>query len=886
MAIEAGKRFGPYEILSAIGAGGMGEVYRAKDTRLNRVVAIKVLPFHLSDLPQLKQRFDREAQAISSLSHPHICALYDVGEEDGVHYLVMEFLEGVTLARKLDKGALPSEQTLRYGIQIAEALDKAHRQGIVHRDLKPANVMITKSGARLLDFGLAKYYKEAEPGVDSRLETAADLKPLTEEGLVLGTVQYMAPEQVEGKEADPRTDIFALGVVLYEMATGKHAFHGKSKAGLMSAILTSEPPPISQVQSLAPTALDHVVRKCLAKDPDDRWQSAHDVAGELQWISEQASSSKITAPHTPISKRKLLPIALGILTILFAGLASFFYFTREPKKSELIRLSMMPEEKSRISGQIAISRDGKKIAFVAKRIGEEVALWVRDMDKLEAKQLPGTRDASLPFWSPDSRHLGFFASGKLKRIDIEEGPPQTLADAPSGRGGTWNHEGTILFSPNFTSTALYKISASGGKPEQVTELGTSSASHVDPIFLPDGKHFLYRGSIETTRGVLLGSLDSPRDAKMLLKDPGRAEYSSGHILFVRERTLLAQPFDAKKLELSGEAKPIIDKIGFDGSNFSFSSAPNETLIYTSVDSVSTQLVWMDREGKQLGALTPEPGSYLEPYFAPEEKKVVIGRFYDSSRVNLWIVDPLRQSLNRFTVAPTNQYGPVWSPDGKTIVYSWAGPDRGNLGFDLYEKPASGAGAEKVLVNSKQSEFTDDWSADGQHIMYEMDDPKTKYDLWYIPMMSDRKPRPYLATEFNEAHAKFSPDGKWVAYGSDEIGRTEIFVRPFPNASGGKWQVSTAGGDQPYWRADGKELYFLAPDGVLMAVAVSTGDHFEMGVPEKLFQTYTVPQPLIGSDRNQYAVSADGKRFLINSSPSQTLYSPIQLVFNWTKLLKK
>ncbi|MGH9857515.1 MAG: TolB family protein, partial [Acidobacteriota bacterium] len=437
----------------------------------------------------------------------------------------------------------------------------------------------------------------------------------------------------------------------------------------------------------------------------------------------------------------MLPFALGILTILFAGLAALFYFTREPKKAELIRLSMMPEEKSRISGQIAISPDGQKIAFVAKRIGEEVALWVREMDKLEAKQLPGTRDASLPFWSPDSRHLGFFASGKLKRIDIEEGPPQTLSDAPSGRGGTWNQEGTILFSPNFTSTPLYKIPASGGKPEKVTELGTSAASHIDPVFLPDGKHFLYRGSIEGTRAILLGSLDSPQNPKMLLKDPARAEYSSGHIVFVRERTLLAQPFDAKTLELSGEPKPIIDKIGFDGSNYSFSTAPNQTLIYTSVDSVSTQLIWMDREGKQLGALTPDPGSYLEPYFAPDEKKVVIGRLHDSSIVNMWIVDPLRQSLNRFTVAATNQYAPVWSPDGKTIVFSWAGPNRPNFGFDLYEKPASGAGAEKVLVNSSQSEFTDDWSADGQHIIYELDDPKTKYDLWYIPMLSGRKARP-------------------------------------------------------------------------------------------------------------------------------------------------
>lgn len=883
MPIAPGTRLGPYEILAPLGAGGMGEVYQAKDTRLDRIVALKVLSSHLSENVELKQRFEREARTISSLSHPHICALYDIGTENGTDFLVMEYLEGETLGHRLDKGAMPTEQVLRYGIQVAEALDKAHRQGIVHRDLKPGNIMITKSGAKLLDFGLAKYQesKSSEHG-KSQLQTRD--RPMTEEGTILGTVQYMAPEQLEGKEADVRTDIFALGEIVYEMATGQRTFQGDSKAQVMAAILTSDPPPISSIQPLAPLALDHVVRKCLSKDREERWQSAHDVAGELKWIAEQTSQSKITAPSTRKRKIRERWILFAII-LLLSGLSAFLYSRLEMRKDlQLMKLTVLPEPKTRTSGPMAISPDGRQLAYVGETKEGEVALWIRSVDAVNPKRLPGTDGANYPFWSPDGRFLAFFAQGKLKRIDVIEGPPQTLADAPAGRGGTWNREGTILFVPNFSDAGISRVSSNGGNVSPVTLLNTSRGeySHRWPHFLPDGRHFLY--SIYSTHndysGMYVGSLESNESTLLEANYRQNAVYvPAGYVIYVREGNLIARPFDVKRLQFAGDPFAIATKVGTDGSTYFFSGS-DSALAYSDLDLNSTQLIWFNPDGTRVPAFQ-EVHQYAEPFLSPDEKKVVLSTI-DGGVWDTWIVEFERQTLTRFTFGPGNKYQPIWSPDGNSIVYS----ARGAKNFDLYQKAADGATEAKVLLSNELPKFADDWTKDGKYLLYETEDSKTKYDLWILPLFGDRKPRPYLQTNFNEAHARISPNGKWVAYGSDEIGRVEIYVRPFPDSSAGKWQVSTGGGDQPTWSADSNELFYLATDSRLMSVEVKTGENFQPGVPKALFKTDLPIGALVGQERSFYDVSRDGKRFLFRYPPADISNTYISLIFNWTQMLKK
>jgi Tol biopolymer transport system component len=735
----------------------------------------------------------------------------------------------------------------------------------------------------LLDFGLAKY-QEAKAFPDgSHLETRD--RPLTEEGTILGTVQYMAPEQLEGKESDARTDIFALGEILYEMITGRRTFQGQSKAALISSILSSEPTAISTIQPLAPAALDHLVKKCLAKDPDERWQNAHDVASELKWISESSQSSPTVPAGKVVRRKNWERITWAVLAMILLGLTIFLYTTREPKDTSLMRLSLVPEGETRITGQLAISPDGKKVAFVAKTIDGETSLWVRSMDWLNAKELPGTSDAIYPFWAPDSRYIGFFADGKLKKIDMGEGPPQTLCEAPVGRGGSWNKDGIIIFSPNFTAQSILKVPAGGGACEPVFP-GESNTTVVDPYFLPDGNHFLFRlGGSSQKKGLYVGSLNSAGLKKILDGDISRVEVAdTGWILFVKENNLMASRFDLKTFEVAGNAQPIVQNISFDGAYHSFSVSGAGVLSYSNVDLINTQLVWLDRAGKQI-ADVGSPGQNIEPSLSPDEKKLSIGRVDSGTvRVNIWIVDLMRGTTTRLTNdSKSNHYGSTWSPDGTRIVYSCT---VGGSGFDICEHSSGGTGGAKALLSMPDAQFSDDWSADGRYILFEHEDPKTKYDLWYLPLFGDRKPQPYIHSEFNEAHARFSPDGKWVAYGSDEIGRSEIYVRRFPDAGSGKWQISTGGGDQPYWRGDGKELYYLAPNGKIMAVEVNAGDTFDASVPVPLFQTFVIPQGLIGSDRNQYVVTADGQRFLVNSSPAQAIFAPITVVFNWTEMLKK
>src|SRR6266446_6849714 len=592
MSIDAGTKLGPYEILTPIGAGGMGEVYKAADTRLNRTVAIKVLPPHFSDNPEMKQRFEREAQTIAGLNHPNICTLYDVGRQDGTDFLVMEYLEGETLAQRLEKSPLPLAQVLQFGIQIADALDKAHRHGVVHRDLKPGNIMLTPSGAKLLDFGLAKAAVPLAAGA-TLTAAATPSTPVTQEGTILGTFQYMSPEQIEGKELDGRSDIFSLGAVLYEMLIGQRAFPGKSQLSVASAILEKEPAPISAVKPMTPPAFDHAMRRCLAKDPEERWQTARDIAIELKWIAEagsQLSAKTLDKQRSRNSGRLLLAALIG--TTAAALTLGILYARRPANDAPVARayIRPMPDSSFIFTGTaagFALSPDGRLLAYVASTPDGKSVLWVRPIDSSQAQPLVGTDGATYPFWSPDSRFIGFFAGGKLKKIESSGGPPFTICDASDGRGGTWNQEGDILLTPA-VNTVIFRVSASGGPLIPVTTLDPSKneTTHRWPYFLPDGRHFLYfTGSVfsprETlTNSVLLGSLDS-KESKLLLHSHTNAIYASGHILFMRQFTLMAQPFDTTSLQLTGDAVPIADPVqeGRSVSKNEFSASENGLLTY-------------------------------------------------------------------------------------------------------------------------------------------------------------------------------------------------------------------------------------------------------------------------------------------------------------------
>ncbi len=878
----AGKRLGPYEIVAPLGAGGMGEVYRAKDTRLDRMVAIKVLPLHLSDNPDLKQRFEREARAISGLSHPNICALYDIGQQDGVDYLVMEYLEGETLTQRLSKGPLPTEQVLRSGIEIAEALNKAHRQKIIHRDLKPGNIMLTRSGAKLLDFGLAKLggqlIAQTKEGV-STLQTEA--KELTAEGTILGTVQYMSPEQLESSEVDERTDIFALGSVLYEMATGKKAFTGKSQASLISAILKDDPPPVSQVQPLTPAALDHVVKKCLAKDPEERWQNAYDVASELKWVAE-ASSQSIKAPAVPRHKNRerfwmALSAALLILAIAFV----FLYARRtQVTDAPLVRFTIPPPKDSTFQGTIAVSPDGKKLAFVATDPSGRF-LWVRPLDSTESQRLPDTEDASFPFWSPDSRFIAYFAHGKMRKIDTSGGTSQFICDAPDARGGSWGSTGTILFTPSATA-GLFRVSAEGGAVEQQT--AKSGLSVRWPAFLPDGRHFLYASrASEPETGVFSSSLDSKKSVRLLPIISRVAYAPPGYLVYIDQGNLMCRRFEASRVEFQGDAVPIapqpwLDFLIFGSSGFSLSE--NGVLAYREGGNQFGQFTWYDRAGNKLGTVGP-PLRATEPYFSPDQNRVL---FYQWENVvglgDEWLLDLSSGRLSRFTFDPSDDNTSAWSRDGSRIVWSsirsgW---------YEMYQKLANGAGADEPLLVTRTTKFPDDFSPDGKYLMYEEYTP-TSADLWVLPLTGDKKPFPYLQTSANEVHGRFSPDGKWIVYSSDESGKTEIYVQSFPATSGGKWQVSTAGGDQPQWRNDGKELFYVAPDQSLVSVEVRSSESgFSPGTPKALFRASI--HTGITTTRNDYLVAADGQRFLINTPLEDTAKLPVTVVLNWTNLLKQ
>jgi len=895
MTLAAGTRLGPYEILAPIGAGGMGEVYKARDARLERTVAVKVLPPHLSSSPELRQRFEREAKTISQISHPHICALYDVNREGETEYLVMEFLEGETLSDRLAKGPLPAEQLLRYGIEIADALDKAHRQGIVHRDLKPGNVMLTKSGVKLLDFGLAKFQaagRDVSSGV-SRLATEMQAsQPLTERGTVLGTFQYMAPEQLEGKDADARSDIFSFGALLYEMATGKKAFSGTSQASLIGAILRDDPPAISEISPMSPPALNRVVKTCLSKDPEDRFQTAHDAKLQLQWVAEGGSQAGLPAPVVARRKnREKLAWAVAAAAIVAAGLATFGYLRRAPRAAARVGAFVLPAEKSELQlaeagcGSLTVSPDGRLLTFAAKDADGKTSLWLRPTGELTARPIPGTQGATFPFWSPDSRFLAFFADGKLQKVDISGAPPLPVCDAPSGRSGAWNRDGVILFSPD-TTTGLVRVPAAGGAPKPATTLDAArvETTHRWATFLPDGRHFLYMagahsaGTKSDSNAIYVGALDS-NEKTLLLQARSNVVYASGYLLYVRERILLAQRFDPAARRLVGEAVPVAEGVQYDPAYFRgvFAASENGVLVYAlgAMGSAATRLTWMDRAGKPLGEPLGEPAEYQGLSVSADGKRIAAWINDPTTGAgSIWLIDG-RGVRTRLTFGDLSE-SPVWSRDGSRIAFSRLDKTGAE---QIRVKAVSGSGQEELVLQGKPA-LPLDWSPDGAYLavqVHQRSGGTTGEDIWMVPLSGERKPFPFLAGEFNETGASFSPDGKWVSFTSNESGRNELYVVPFPGP-GGKYQISAGGAQGGGFFKGGREILYGTPDNDVVSVDVKvTPSGLEVGPPKKLFG---VPSA------SALTITPDGEKFLLALLPQGTAAPRVALVTNWTAGLEK
>ncbi len=895
-----GLELGPYVIEARLGAGGMGEVYRAKDKRLHRTVALKVLPQRLAHTPGLRQRLEREAKAISSLNHPGICTLYDIGREGEVDYLVMEFLEGDTLAQRLKRGALPLSEVLELAVQIASALAAAHAAGIVHRDLKPGNIMLTKSGAKLLDFGLAKV-RAAEAVAGAAMSSPAE--PITTAGTVVGTVQYMSPEQIQGHEADARSDLFAFGATLYEMLTGKRAFAGKSQLAVVNAILEKDPEPLRDLQPLTPPALERVVKRCLAKDPEDRWQGTSDLASELRWIAEAGGTPVTAAGSEAVAKgrrRELLYEVLAVIFLLAAIISAVSYWRLARAPARAITAEITPPGKVRfnssvVGGEPALSPDGRALAFSAADESGKTMLWVRSLDSLAARALPGTEGAADPFWSADSRTLGFFAGGKLKSIEAPGGPAVVVADSGLNEaGGSWNRDGTILFVPDATK-GVYKVTGAGGNPLPVIA-GDPNRFFAQPRFLPDGKHFLFvsSGSDPASRGTYFASLDG-REKRLVVGGNTFAIYASGFLLYLREGTLMAQAFDPERGQLKGDQPHrVADRVGRAGDfiHNTFDASENGILIYrTNSEANEKRLTWFDRTGKNQGA-TGEVRDYWDVRLSPDGQKLASTAGNLNSEI--WVDDLARAVRMRLTIEPNADHGvPVWSPGGNRIAFAVLG---GKIRGGIYQKNSNGAGGEELLLaDSDRRIWPTSWSRDGRFILYSREAARQEdFDIWVLPMAGDRRPRPFVQAPGRAYDGQFSPDGRWVAYTSEESGRGEVYVVPFeasrilntgpvPASAGGdgRWEVSASGGRSPRWRRDGKEIFYLSPANQMMAAEVEEkGNSMVVRAAQALFRCIPVPsQPWSAP----YDVSPDGKKFVINSFSDDN--TPLILLVNWTANLK-
>jgi len=874
----------------------MGEVYRARDTRLGRDVAIKVLPAAFSSDPDRLKRFEGEARAAAALSHPNILALYDVGTHNGAPYLVTELLEGQSLTQRIRSGNLTVAKALDIAVHLASGLAAAHAKGIVHRDIKPDNVFLTKDGhVKILDFGLAKLLQPDRAGAAQEL-AATSLPSGTEVGVILGTPAYMSPEQARGLPADARSDIWSLGLVLYEMVSGRQAFAGASQASVVSAILHEEPAPLSSLQPLTPPALDHVVRKCLAKEPDERWQSAKDVASELRWIAQENTHP---TPAAPVSAGRRGREVAAWVAVLLASSAALALWLRSPntrpQPAAVIRASIPTLEGLTFAtggqdphGPAAISPDGRLLAFAASSKDGGVQLWIRPLDAAEARPLPGTEQASYPFWSPDSASVGFFAGGKLKTMFVNGGEPLDLCDAPNGRGGAWSREGTIVFAPSLQS-ALYRVPAAGGTPEPLTHLDASKGqgTHRFPAFLPDGRHFLYYASTQSPLqmefvgpwdGIYLGSLDGGAD-RFLLRSESEAQVASSHLLFMRRNELLAVPFDARSPAVSGEPSVLAENVERDmgRSKGGFTVSEGGILVYhPGAGANSTRLTWLDRSGRPLGTVG-DPGFLGDPELSPDGRHALVSAVDAASRtVQIWLYDLGSGAGSRFTLGSSVSRFGIWSADGTRIYFTSnrKGSD------DLYVKPASGGGDEEQVFHSEGWLWPSAYSRDGRFLVFTQFGPKVERAVYVLALGGERKATALALGSVKEPVARISPDGRWIAYECEESGHGEVHVAAFPGP-GGKWQVSTGGGGYVRWRRDGKELYYVSGAEEMMAVEVRAGTSLEFGTPRRLFKLPPIPN----TNYWYYDVAPDGNRFLV-TYPVGTQNEPLALVLNWTAGLRK
>jgi len=893
MALSSGTRLGPYEIQSPLGAGGMGEVYRARDTRLDRTVAVKVLPSHLSENPEAKQRFDREARAISSLNHPNICALYDVGHQDGTDYLVMEYLEGETLADRLAKGALPTEQVLKIGIEICEGLERAHRTGVVHRDLKPGNIMLTKSGAKLMDFGLAKAVAPAVApvtGLTMTVSTPAASRPLTAQGSIMGTFHYMSPEQAEGKEADARSDIFSLGTVLYEMATGRLAFQGKTTASVIAALLERDPQPISAVQPMSPPSLDRVVKTCLAKDPDQRFQNAHDVMLQLKWIAEGGSQAGVPAPVAARRKnREKLGWAVAAAFVLIAlAIATLSYFRPRVADAQPVLSYIPPAPDTHYfafgfgAGPVVVSPDGSKLAFSAIDKSGTIKLWTRSLKANDAAPLPGTEGAAYPFWSPDGRSLGFFSGDKLETIDLNNGNVEVLSEHSIQGRAAWSSGGTILFRPAERSP-LFRVPASGGRAAPVRALAASDYTESAPAALPDAEHYLVVVTNQKQdQRIEFRSLNSS-GAKVVIEGADWPDYSDGFLLYSKNGKILGQSFDSKSGALSGTATPILDAARY--------SAGGQSVLAFQAWSSESRLQWFDLSGNPTGVIG-QVAAYRSPKISPDGRRVLAVVTDSRNHANpdldsrsaanpdLWTLPVDGGVSTRMTFGPGFKAWCVWSPDGRYIAYGRQDPDGKAI---LARKPSDGSGAEETLLTlGPETGLVEaiDWSPDGRYLSIDTRDKTTGLGAnWGVPLFGDKKPFRVAQVDANQFEGNFSPDGHWLAYFSYETGQPEVFVVPFPGP-GGKYQISHGGGWLIRWDKKGN-LFFLSPGNQLMKAELNlSAQSLEVKSLRPLFQV-----DLLDLAAPLFDVSSNGQRVLA-VTPAREESSSIGLLLNWQALMKK
>lgn len=891
MIFDPGARIGPYEVHSLLGAGSMGEVYRATDPRLGRDVAVKVLPAAGGGDQEALRRFEQEARAAAALNHPNILAVFDIGTDQGFRFIVSELLEGQTLRERLTRGRLRVVDAVHLALQIAHGLDAAHAKGIAHRDLKPENIFIVSGNrVKILDFGLAKLadaHRTPTPAASS-----TDTTLLTNPGTILGTVGYMAPEQVRGLSADERSDVFAFGAILYEMLTGSRAFRGDTPADTMTAILR-EPTPALPGDANVPPALERIVNRCLEKQPGARFQSGGDVAFALEGLSTSGMAGGLSSTAAFARRIGLGWWLAALFAIAAVALAARVYVGRPvaTEGSTAFRASILPPEHVTLStaapaGGLALSPDGRRLVFTAQEANGPVMLWVRSLDGLTAQPLAGSEGSYYPFWSPDSRQIGFFAGGVLKKIDAAGGTPITLCTTPRASvlaaGGTWSREGVILFAQ--ATAPIHRVSALGGTPTPATALDEAAGEtqHWAPYFLPDGRHFLFFAAGSTERGpddpngVYVGDLDSTT-RKEIMPGGSNAKYADGYLIYPRERTLLAQAFDPARLELTGDAVPIADQIavgGLSGRTGAFSVSDTGVLAYQAAPGEErTQLVWRDRAGSEIGTVGSQ-SDFGDVELSPDRSQAVVSVFDAERRTrDIFTVDVSRGLRTRFTFDPTDEQSAIWSPDGATIVYN----ARPKGYFDLYVRDAAGVSEPRLLLSDSRNKTPLSWSADGKWLLYSTGTGVVgNTDLWLLPIDAvDSQPVSFIQTPFNETDARFSPDGRWVAYVSNETGTNEVHVTRFPGPSG-KFPISSAGGTYPRWRADGRELFYVAGDGMLTAASVSVqAGETVVNTVRPLFPVRPGAQ-----GRYPYDVSIDGQRFLVNTLVEAASPSPITLVVNW------